>query len=700
MLCCVNPDCQKPQNPDKNKYCHNCRAELIPLLGGRYRPTQVLSDEGGFGRTYLAEDVHKLNECCVVKQFAPKLQGTGPLTKAVELFKQEASRLQQLAEHPQIPTLLAYFEQSGYLFLVQQFIDGQNLLKEWERRGNYNEIEIRELLLDLLPVLKFIHALGVIHRDIKPQNIIRRQIDGRLVLIDFGASKQLTATVQTKIGTVIGSHGYTALEQMQDGKAYPASDLFSLGATCFHLLTGVRPSQLWIQHGYGWTTSWRQYLNPPGRDGIFVSVELAEIFDKLLQLDIQKRYQSADEVLTDLTSKLPPLPSIPPTILTPTFTTTSANTAPASRKPNNKANKTPISLKLNNNLKTPLLLGASVLALGLGGAWYFQTRPNEMNQLSEPISQPVSSPAKNILEVPYLAKSLTGHSSDVNSVAFSPDGTTLGSASDDKTIKLWNPGTREEIRSLEGHSNWIWTIGFSPDSKTLASGSADRKIKLWNVETGKLIRTLEGHTDGVTSVSFSPNGKTLASGSASKDTKIKLWNLETGKLIRTLEGHNNGVQSVAFSSDGKTLASGSWDKTIKLWNLETGKLIRTLDGHGGSVLSVAFAPDGKTLASGSNDKTIKLWNLETGKLIHTLKGHNDKINSVAFLPRTALNDITLVSGSSDRTIRLWNPVTGIKIRTLETGSGYIYAVAISPDGQTIAGGGSGENILKIWQTIQ
>ncbi|MCF2144917.1 serine/threonine protein kinase [Desmonostoc muscorum LEGE 12446] len=687
MLCCVNPDCQKPLNPEKNKYCHNCRAELISLLGGRYRPTQVLSDEGGFGRTYLAEDVHKLNECCVVKQFAPKLQGTGPLTKAVELFKQEASRLQELAEHPQIPTLLAYFEQNGYLFLVQQFIDGQNLLKEWETRGNYNEIEIRELLLDLLPVLKFIHVLGVIHRDIKPQNIIRRQHDGRLVLIDFGASKQLTATVQTKLGTVIGSHGYTALEQMQDGKAYPASDLFSLGATCFHLLTGVRPSQLWMQQGYSWVASWRQYLNTPGRDGISLSLELAEVLDKLLQLDIQKRYQSADEVITDLTPRLPPaLSSVPPTILTPTFTTTSANTAPVSPKP-------------NNNLKSQLLLASSVLVLGLGGVWYFQTRPDEVRQLPEQISLPVNSPPKNMLEVPYLAKSLKGHSSDVNSVAFSPDGTTLGSASDDKTIKLWNLATKEEIRTLEGHSNWIWTIAFSPDSKTLASGSADTKIKLWNLETGKLIRTLEGHTDGVTSVSFSPNGKTLASGSASKDTKIKLWNLETGELIRTLEGHTNGVQSVVFSPDGKTLASGSWDKTIKLWNLETGKLIRTLEGNGGSILSVAFTPDGKTLASGSNDKTIKLWNLETGKLMHTLKGHNDKINSLAFLSSPPLNNITLVSGSSDKTIKLWNPVTGEKIRTLETGSGYIYAVAISPDGQTIAGGGSGENILKIWQTI-
>ncbi|QLE51895.1 serine/threonine protein kinase [Nostoc sp. C057] len=686
MLCCVNPDCQKPLNPDKNNYCHSCRAELIPLLGGRYRPTQVLSDEGGFGRTYLAEDVHKLNECCVVKQFAPKLQGTGPLTKAIELFKQEASRLQELAEHPQIPTLLAYFEQNGYLFLVQQFIDGQNLLKEWERRGNYNETEIRELLLDLLPVLKFIHLRGVIHRDIKPQNIIRRQSDGRLVLIDFGASKQLTATVQTKMGTVIGSHGYTALEQMQDGKAYPASDLFSLGATCFHLLTGVRPSQLWIQQGYSWVGSWRQYVISPGRDGVSVSIELGEVLDKLLQLDIQKRYQSADEVIADLTPGLSSFSSLPVTLLTPTFASTPAN-------------KRPVSPKLNNTLKSQLLLISSILVFGLGGVWYFQTRPHTMSEYSPSNSPPTSLPISLPSKSDFLPKAFKGHSSDVNSVAFSPDGTTLGSASDDKTIKLWNLASGEEIHTLEGHSNWIWTVAFSPDSKTLASGSADKTIKLWNVETGKLVRTLEGNTDGVTSVAFSPDGKTLASGTASKDIKIKLWNLETGKLIRTLDGHTDGVPSVAFSPDGKTLASGSWDKTIKLWNLNTGKEIRTLKGNAESILSVAFAPDGKTLASGSKDKTIKLWNLNTGKEIRTLKGHKDKVNSVAFLPSGTQNGLTLVSGSSDKTIKLWNPLTGKEIRTLDTGSGYIYAIAISPDGETIAGGGSGENILKIWQPI-
>ncbi|MFN9561229.1 MAG: protein kinase domain-containing protein, partial [Dolichospermum sp.] len=259
MICCLNPDCSQPINPDHHKFCQSCRTPLIPLLINRFRVLQVLSNEGGFGRTYLAEDSQKLNEPCVIKQLAPKQSGTYALKKATELFIEEAKRLQDLGEHPQIPTLFAYFEDNGFLYLVQQFIKGENLLDELAQKGKYNENQIRELLLDLLPSLKFIHEHQVIHRDIKPQNIMRRASDGKLVLIDFGASKQLTTTVHTQIGTQIGSYGYSPLEQIKLGKAYAASDLFALGATCFHLLTGVNPFNLWTINGFSWVNNWRQH---------------------------------------------------------------------------------------------------------------------------------------------------------------------------------------------------------------------------------------------------------------------------------------------------------------------------------------------------------------------------------------------------------------------------------------------------------
>jgi serine/threonine protein kinase len=316
MVCCLNPDCPHPINPDGQKYCSTCRTILTPLLRGRYKVIQPLG-QGGFGRTYLAEDEDKLKERCVVKQLTPNVQGTWAMNKAVELFKQEAEQLQKLgSEHLQIPSLSAYFEQDGYLYLVQQYVDGLNLFKLLQQQGVLRESEIRQLLLDLLPVLKFIHSRGVIHRDIKPENIIRRRDNGQPVLIDFGVSKQLSQTVMAKPGTNIGSQGYAPIEQMQDGEAYPASDLFSLGASCFQLFTGVSPYRLWTEHGYGWTANWRQYLRSS------VSDDLGRVLDKLLQKDRQYRYQSAEEVLRDLQQKSvtpkpkPPQPAPPQPVAT------------------------------------------------------------------------------------------------------------------------------------------------------------------------------------------------------------------------------------------------------------------------------------------------------------------------------------------------------------------------------------------------
>lgn len=662
MLCCLNPDCQDPLNPDGSIYCQYCDTPLISLLRGHYRVIKLLSDEGGFGRTYLAEDIDKLNEQCVVKQLAPKIQEASALRKAVELFKEEAKRLQQLGEHNQIPTLLAYFEQDNYLYLVQQFIDGQNLLKELQQQGAFSESKIRQLLLDLLPILKFIHDRGVIHRDIKPQNIIRRQNDGQLVLIDFGASKQLSATVMMKTGTAIGSHGYTPIEQMQDGKAYPASDLFGLGATCFHLLTGIRPSQLWMEQGFSWVTSWRKYLHNSG-SGITSRLKLGKVLDKLLKTDIEKRYQSADEVLSDLMSVSPPSAVLATLIST-------------------ERQSPQLSAKLIN----PLIISAVIVTLGLGGVWYSQFRPLAITKSSP--SQPIEKTSENSDQ----PDTLKGHSSDVNSVTFSPDGQMLVTGSDDRTIKLWNLTTKEQIRTFNGHSSFIYAIAISPDGQTIASGSADKTIKLWNLNTGQEISTLTGHSGSVASVAFSPDGKLLAS--SSLDKTIKLWNLQTNKEIRTLTGHSNSVASVVFSPDGKTLASGSNDKTIKLWQIANGKEIGTLTGHLDLVSSIAFSADGQQLASGSKDKTIKLWNLETKKEIRTLTGHDDKVTSVAYIRSS--DSVTLASGSNDNTIKLWDIATGGEIRTLKKDSGYVYAIAISPDGRTIASGGSADNIIKIW----
>ena len=300
QICCLNPECnnpsvpeQTPSVPEQTQLCPNCNVSIVTLKN-RYRPIKSLGG-GGFAKTYLAEDVDKLNEKCVIKQFAPQIQGAAGRKKATELFLQEALQLLKLGKHSQIPALLAYFEENSRLYLVQEFIDGENLLEELEKQGIFSESKIRALLQDLLTTLEVVHYYKIIHRDIKPENIMRRRSDGKLILIDFGASKQLQGTVKT--GTLIGTFGYAPLEQLEqieDCEVCPASDLYSLGATCFHLLTEVHPWNLWKKQGYGWVKTWRLHLKQP------VSKELDDILDKLLQEEYQQRYQSAQAVLQDL----------------------------------------------------------------------------------------------------------------------------------------------------------------------------------------------------------------------------------------------------------------------------------------------------------------------------------------------------------------------------------------------------------------
>ena len=285
-------------------------------------------------------------------------------------------------------------------------------------------------------------------------------------------------------------------------------------------------------------------------------------------------------------------------------------------------------------------------------------------------------------------RTLKGHSERVTSVAFSPDGQTIASGSDDNTIKLWNSQDGRLIRTLKGHTELVTSVAFSPDGQTIASGSWDNTIKLWNSQNGHRIRTL-GHTLSVWSVAFSPDGKTIASGSSD----IHLWNIQDGRLIRTLEEdyYTGLVRSVVFSPDGQTIASGFTDGPIKLWNSQDGRLIRTLTGHTDDVRSVAFSPDGQTLASGSEDQTIKLWNSQNGRLIRTLEV-SFSVFSVAFSP----DGKTIASGSFVD-IRLWNSQDGRLIRTLEVHPHTIWitSVAFSPDGQTIASGSS-DNTIKLW----
>lgn len=338
---------QGHENDSLNRFCQQCGQQL-PLAVGqildkRYRLHRHLG-QGGFGRTYLAEALHRFNEGCVLKEFAPQVQGAAELAKAKELFEREAGALHKL-HHPQLPGFWELFQADmgggvGCLFLVQDYVEGQTYFDLFKSGRQFSETEIIQFLRQMLPILAYIHSQGVIHRDVSPDNIILRNSDNLPVLIDFGGVKQIAATAVSQfsnIGTLptrLGKKGYAPEEQLRQGKVFVNSDLYSLAVTALVLLTGKEPHHLYDTYKGAWR--WGQEIK--------VSRELEAMLNKMLAHKPGDRFSTAHEVLQALLSQIPlAVPALIKASLSGMQTNAvspQANLIPA---------PTPIPLKINQN---------------------------------------------------------------------------------------------------------------------------------------------------------------------------------------------------------------------------------------------------------------------------------------------------------------------------------------------------------------
>ena len=287
---------------------------LQTVLQNRYRLIKILG-QGGFGRTYLAEDIGRFNELVALKELIPIQSTPESLAKAKQLFQKEATVLYKI-HHPQIPQFRATFEQDGRLFLVQDYIAGKTywkLLQERQGIGKtLTEVEIIQLLQQILPVLAHLHIRGIIHRDLSPDNIIEREVDSKPVLIDFGVVNEIATQIQAinpASVTTVGKLGYAPIEQMQTGRAYASSDLYSLAVSAIVLLTGKQPPELFDDEQFSW--NWQRWTK--------VSPEFAFLLDRMLSYRPSDRYQSVAEVAKALQSvvELPSQKAQLPTPISP-----------------------------------------------------------------------------------------------------------------------------------------------------------------------------------------------------------------------------------------------------------------------------------------------------------------------------------------------------------------------------------------------
>ncbi|MCS7227063.1 MAG: serine/threonine protein kinase, partial [Gloeomargarita sp. SKYB31] len=523
MSYCLNPDCPRPgHNPPDALICQACGSSL--LLQGRYRCLRPLG-QGGFGRTFLAVDEDKPSKPrCVVKQFLPLAMDAQAYAKASELFQREALRLDELGHHEQIPTLYAYFEQDQRQYIVQEYIDGLNLSQELQMEGPFNETKAIRLLQDLVPVLEFVHNHQVIHRDIKPENLIRSAANGKLYLVDFGAAKFAPSSSMSNLRTIISSAGFTAPEQMV-GKAEFVSDLYSLGVTCVHLMTGRPPLELYDMAHDGWV--WRNYVSEPVSEG------LTQILNRLLERPTRKRYQSATEVRRDLEllTQGQALPTPPP------------------------------------RSSPPLTVAKAV--------WHFPQRQTTVPRPNQPATAPTWD----------CVCTLGPYSNWITSVSVVEGvglGTVIAAAGEDGILRVWQLSGSEHLAIT---TLWSYTytapitaLRFTPDAQYIISGGEDRTLRVWEVNKGKIVQTLGGlfakHSSPICAVAVSPDGRLVASGS--EDKTIRVWELSSGKCLATLTGHSSHVRTLQFTADGFFLVSGGWDNAVVIWEPVSGRCLRTL----------------------------------------------------------------------------------------------------------------------------
>jgi WD40 repeat protein/serine/threonine protein kinase len=776
--------------------------EIPGTVIGPYKLLQQIG-EGGMGRVFMAEQTQPVQRKVALKVIKPGMDSK----QVIARFEAERQAL-ALMDHVNIARVFdGGTTESGRPYFVMELVHGVPITKYCDD----NHLTPRERLELFVPVCQAIqhaHQKGIIHRDVKPSNVLITLYDGQPVpkVIDFGVAKateqKLTErTLFTQYGTMVGTLEYMSPEQAEMSAlgVDTRSDIYALGVLLYELLTGTtplnhkrlteaaygeilriikeeeppKPSTRLSDSGEALASISAQRHTEPAKLAKLVRGELDWIVMKALEKDRNRRYESASAFAADVLRYLhdEPVQACPPS--------TWYRFRKFARR-NKRAVATASVVGLAVLLAVAVLATSTVLIAREQQATQnaLQAETSAKDDLEKGLERErrdanfhritlahrelsldnLDGAVKLLDDCPkdlrewewrYLQRLcrvepvILRDKTEVNSLAFSPDGERLASAGGDGAVKVWNSKTGKVIQTLDAHPDAVFSVAFHPDGKHLASVGADQRVKVWDLTTSREV--FGGPCGAVHNfgtaycVAFSPgDGRQLAAGS---DGAVRVWDWRNDRLANTFAGHQKRAISVAFSRDGRRLASGSGRGTVKLWDPEaggeplcsfpksgavaalafspdggrlatasfgrrvdvwdttTGGLLHTLR-HGGLVLGVAFSPDGRRLASAGEDKVVRVWDATTGREVLGLRGHTRQCGCVAFSPDP--DGWRLASASLDRTIRVWDATPlqgheGQETLTFTQHSDEVWSVAVSPDGQKIASAGWGGMPVKVWE---